>query len=114
MSTVGGHLVHMLVSVLKEQKAMVFFGQTVEPVPMNATIWQLAWNATVDPSALVALLKATTPLLVDATSEDGSIVLCYHVCADLGHRTVDMPEARRVLLGLLTSDDHLKILQGDK
>jgi hypothetical protein len=105
MNTIGGH----------EREALEWACGNSPPIQsMPYSVRLLAYQAVHDPFQLTALLKASTPLLVDATAEDGSIVLCYFVDANLAHRTVDMPEARRVLLGLLTSEDHLKILRGEK
>ncbi len=108
MSTIGGHERDALIWALKHMTALEN-GHTLATTRDRLFGKQARRNAvdsTKDLTQLTTLLKAATPLLVDATSEDGSIVLCYHVGVDLAHRTVDMPEARRVLLGLLTSENH--------
>jgi hypothetical protein len=118
MSTVGGHKREELEWALDVwDEPYVARSMIAAPLedcgPSYTDADRAALKACGDPSQLATLLKASTPLLVDATAEDGSIVLCYFVDTDVAHRTVDMPEARRVLLGLLTSEEHLKILRGE-
>lgn len=71
-----------------------------------------------DPIKLASIISAALahePWFLDCVADDDSLVFAYRVPNDAAHRTVDMPEARRILLAILEdAADKLAVVRGDK